>query len=356
MKQIPLRGLTLPRLQELVHELELEPYRARQIFSWTHGRGITDMSGMTNISKEVRARLVERFSLSPLEVDTIQSAAGGTEKLRLRCNDGALIETVLIPDGDKITQCLSSQVGCGLGCRFCATATMGLKRGLKTEEITGQMYAARERLPEGSRISNLVFMGMGEPMNNLDAVLDAVEILCTDLGANFSPRRITISTAGVVPGIQELGKRMPQVGLAISLNATTDEVRSELMPVNKRYPLPRRRRITFEYVLIKGINDSLADAGRIPALLHKIRAKVNLIAYNPGPAEESRVVRRRDSDQSSPALTSAGGVAHRSRATSMRSLRAYPANAMTRRSTDRNSCDGPLEFLPPSWIPDYVNK
>ncbi len=366
MKQIPLRGLTLPRLQELVHELELEPYRARQIFSWTHGRGITDMSGMTNISKEVRARLVERFSLSPLEVDTIQSAAGGTEKLRLRCNDGALIETVLIPDGDKITQCLSSQVGCGLGCRFCATATMGLKRGLKTEEITGQMYAARERLPEGSRISNLVFMGMGEPMNNLDAVLDAVEILCTDLGANFSPRRITISTAGVVPGIQELGKRMPQVGLAISLNATTDEVRSELMPVNKRYPLaalfkalrryplPRRRRITFEYVLIKGINDSLADAGRIPALLHKIRAKVNLIAYNPGPAEESRVVRRRDSDQSSPALTSAGGVAHRSRATSMRSLRAYPANAMTRRSTDRNSCDRPLGRPDPGRVEEFA--
>lgn len=299
MDRIPLRGIPLPRLEELVLDHGLEPYRARQIFSWVHGRGVTDLMEMTNLSKEARARLAERFHAEPLQEDAALVAQDGTEKLRLRCPGGDLIETVLIPDGDKITQCLSSQVGCGLGCRFCATATMGLKRGLRTEEITGQVYAGRERIPDGARISNLVFMGMGEPMNNLDAVLEAVEILCTDLGANLSPRRITISTAGVLPGITELGRRMPQVGLAISLNATTDAVRSELMPVNRRYPLaalfrvlrdyplPRRRRITFEYVLIRDRNDSLADARRLPKLLHGLRSKVNLIAYNPGPAERT---------------------------------------------------------------------
>ncbi len=298
MERLPLRGLTLPRLEELVLEMGLEPYRARQIFSWVHGRGVTDTAEMTNLSKAARASLGSRFSLEELTQDAALSAEDGTEKLRLQCEDGSLIETVLIPDGDKVTQCVSSQVGCGLGCRFCATATMGLKRGLRTEEITGQVYAGRKRLAAEARVNNLVFMGMGEPMNNLDAVLEAVEILCTDLGANFSPRRITISTAGVVPGIVELGRRMPQVGLAISLNATTDDVRTRLMPVNKRYPLdqlfralrdyplPRRRRITFEYVLIRDVNDSLADARRIPGLLHGIRSKVNLIAYNPGPAEQ----------------------------------------------------------------------
>jgi 23S rRNA (adenine2503-C2)-methyltransferase len=170
---------------------------------------------------------------------------------------------------------------------------MGRARDLTPGEIVDQVYRARALLEEGGRISNLVFMGMGEPMNNLEAVLAAVEILCTDAGANFSPRRITISTAGVVPGIAALGRRAPQVGLAVSLNATTDEVRARLMPINRRwpleallgalrrYPLPRRRRVTFEYVLLAGINDSPEDARRIPRLLDRIPAKINLIAFNP---------------------------------------------------------------------------
>ncbi len=298
---IDIRALTLARLQELVRdELELPPFRARQIFSWVHGRGATATDVMTDLSKELRARLAGQLDLTPLALDAEAAAEDGTRKLRLRCADDACIETVLIPDEArvKITQCLSTQVGCGLGCRFCSTAGMGLARNLGAGEIVDQVYRARALLADDQRVSNLVFMGMGEPMNNLDAVLTAVEILCEDLGANFSPRRITISTAGVVPGIERMGRRARNVGLAVSLNATTDEVRSRLMPVNRRwplnallgalrrYPLPRRRRITFEYVLIRGINDSLADARHIPRLLDRIPAKVNLIAYNPGPGQK----------------------------------------------------------------------
>lgn len=242
--------------------------------------------------------MAQRVDLSPLDIDGDVTSADGTRKLRLLLRDGQAVETVLIPDGDKLTQCLSTQVGCALGCTFCATATMGLGRNLEPGEMVDQVYRARALLPEQARVSNLVFMGMGEPLNNLDRVLRAIDILCTDLGANLSPRRITVSTAGVVPRIAELGRRNRNVGLAVSLNATTDAVRDRLMPINKRwplgrlmealrrFPLPRRRRITFEYVLIKGINDSEQDARRLPGLLSGIRSKVNLIPYNPCRADE----------------------------------------------------------------------
>ena len=297
---VDVRSLPLEKLQQLVQELGLPPFRARQIFAWVHGRGATSTSVMTNLSRELRAELAQKISLDALQLDGEARSEDGTHKLRLRCGDGVLVETVLIPDEErsKITQCLSTQVGCGLGCRFCSTASMGISRNLGAGEIVDQVYRGRELLPDGARVSNLVFMGMGEPMNNLDNVLCAVQILCEDLGANFSPRRITISTAGVVPGIEKMGRRARNVGLAVSLNATTDEVRSRLMPVNRRwplavllatlrrFPLPRRRRITFEYVLLAGINDSRADARRIPRLLDRIPSKVNLIPYNPGPTQQ----------------------------------------------------------------------
>ncbi len=302
-KPIVLRGLNLVEVEALVRELGLPAYRAAQVFAWVHGKGVSSTEPMTNLSKALRERLAQHVDLTPLDLDLEQRSEDGTRKLRLRCADGALIETVLIPDGDKLTQCISSQVGCGLGCRFCATATRGFARDLTTAEIVDQVYRARALVVQQgeapARTSNLVFMGMGEPLNNLDHVLKAVTILCTDLGANFSPRRITISTAGVVPGIDALGQRMPQVGLAVSLNATSDAVRTKLMPVNKRwplqalmaalrrYPLPRRRRITFEYVMLAGINDSAADAKRIPQLLDGIPAKINLIAYNPHPGADA---------------------------------------------------------------------
>lgn len=298
---VELRGLTLPELERLVVEAwRLPRFRARQIFSWVHGRGVTSTDAMTDLAKDLRGELAGRVSLAPLSLESELSSADGTRKLGLRLGDGARIETVLIPEGDKVTQCLSTQVGCGLGCRFCATASMGLLRSLGPGEIVDQVYRARALLPDGRRISNLVFMGMGEPLNNLDSVLAAVEILCADIGANFSPRRVTISTAGVVPGIEALGRRNRHVGLAVSLNATTDAVRDELMPVNRRwplaelmaalrrYPLPKRRRITFEYVLIAGLNDTAADARRLVQLLNGIRAKVNLIPYNPARESELR--------------------------------------------------------------------
>jgi len=295
-RPLHVRDLTLPELQAWVHDQGLPGFRARQIFSWVHGRGARSTAVMTDLAKELRVRLARQLDLTPLAVDAVQRAGDGTRKARLRCRDGALVETVLIPDGQKVTQCLSSQVGCGLGCTFCATATMGMRRNLTTGEILDQVYRAHSLLTPGERVSNLVFMGMGEPMNNLTAVLHAVEILCTDIGQNFSPRRITISTAGVVPGIDALGRQNPAVGLAVSLNATNDTVRSRLMPVNRRwslarlmealrrYPLPRRRRITMEYVLIHGVNDSPADARALPGLLDRLKVKVNLISYNPGPA------------------------------------------------------------------------
>ncbi len=296
---IELRGLTLAEVEALVKELGLPRFRAQQIFSWVHEHGAISSASMTNLPKEIRSLLAEKTTLVPLELVGELSAEDGTRKLQLRCPDGSVIETVLIPEEDKLTQCLSTQVGCGLGCRFCATATMGFIRNLIVGEIADQVYRARLLLPPGQRISNLVLMGMGEPMNNLDHVLSAIEILCSGMGVNFSTRRVTISTAGVVPGIVELGRRAPQVGLAVSLNATTDEIRNQLMPVNHRwplrvlmetlrhYPLPRRRRITFEYVLLAGLNDTPADAKRLPRLLQGIRAKMNLIRCNPGCSVES---------------------------------------------------------------------
>ena len=300
---IDLRSLTLPQLQQVIGDLGLASYRATQVFSWIHGHGVTSTEPMTNLSKALRNQLADRADLTPLTVDRIQRSSDGTIKLALRCHDGLAVESVLIPQEDRLTQCISSQVGCALGCRFCATATMGIKRNLTPGEIVDQVYRGREELADDQRVSNLVFMGMGEPMANLDNVLTAVEILCTDIGANFSPRRITISTVGLVPGIAELGRRARQVGLAISLHATTDEVRDKLLPINRRYnlarlfdalrayPLPRRRRITFEYVLLAGINDGDADARRLPRLLDGIPSKVNLLPYNPSRPDQPDLLR-----------------------------------------------------------------
>lgn len=292
LTSVEIRGLTLAEVEVLVKGFGVPLFRARQIFSWVHARGVTSTEEMTDLPKELRHRLAEQLILAPLQLDQEITAEDGTRKLRLRCADNAAIETVLIPDEGKLTQCLSSQVGCALGCRICATASMGFKRHLKAAEIVDQVYRARALIGDRQKISNLVFMGMGEPMNNLDNVLTAIDILCSGFGADFSSRRITVSTAGVVPGIIELGRRARQIGLAVSLNATTDEIRNQLMPINRRwplsvllealrsYPLPRRRRITFEYVLIKGVNDSPSDAKRLPKLLDRIPAKINLIPYN----------------------------------------------------------------------------
>jgi 23S rRNA (adenine2503-C2)-methyltransferase len=303
-----LRDLDLEALRTIVTDLGQPGYRADQVFAWIHREGATSLTQMTNVPKSLRLALAEQLELTTLEVDQVAESADGTKKMRLLCADGMAIESVLIPGEGKLTQCLSTQVGCALGCAFCATATMGIKRNLSAAEIVDQVYRGAAQLDrsKGERISNLVYMGMGEPMANLDQVLQSISLLCQDKGADFSPRRVTVSTAGLVPGIEEMGKRAPNVGLAISLHATTDKLRSELMPVNRRwplaklmatlraYPLPRRRRITFEYVLLDGINDDLADARRLVKLISGIPAKVNLLPYNPTRPDQPQLMRPSD--------------------------------------------------------------
>ncbi len=295
-----IRSLSLEETTALAVELGHSTYRGEQLWRWVHGKGIRSLSEMGNIPAALRAELDEPTSL---EMTEVQRSVDGTRKLGLKTHDGRSIETVLIPDGDKMTQCISSQVGCALDCQFCATAKLGLLRNLEVGEIVDQVYLARRLLADEmprQRITNLVFMGMGEPLQNFDRVTKAISILTHELGVNLSHRRITVSTVGLVTGIEKLGRLESRPNLAISLNATTDEVRNQIMPINKRFPLARllaairdyplepRRRITFEYVLLDGVNDSDEDAARLPSLLAGIRSKVNLIPWNPHPGAPYR--------------------------------------------------------------------
>jgi 23S rRNA (adenine2503-C2)-methyltransferase len=291
-----LRSLTLAELGEWVQSaLGEKRFRADQIFRWVHGRRVKSFGEMTDLSAGLRERLAEVAFLDGVALDEIQTAADGTRKLRLRTNEGAAIESVLIPSDHKLTQCISSQVGCAVDCKFCATATLGFGRNLTAGEIVSQVYLAQELLPEGQRITNLVYMGMGEPLHNYDEVMRSIRILNDDRGAKMSPRKITLSTAGLVSGLEKLGREEVRPNLAVSLNATTDVVRDVIMPINKkwnietllaaidRFPLEHRRRVTFEYVLLAGVNDSLEDAARLVKLLGKRPCKVNLIPWNPHP-------------------------------------------------------------------------
>lgn len=317
-----LRSLTPDELGARVAAAGQPRFRTEQIFRWLHGHNAASVDAMTNVPRALRDKLGQDLPLRPLTLDTEQVAADGTRKMRFTTHDGRNIESVLIPEErhsagsshddqaldlavlggdaaparDKLTLCVSSQVGCALDCAFCATATLGFGRHLSAGEIVQQIYIAAERA--GRRPTNLVFMGMGEPLHNLQNVIRAFHILIHPWGAGFSPRRITVSTAGQVPGIGELGKLSPAPNLAISLNATTDEVRDRLMPINRKwpiaellraaraFPLAHGRKVTFEYVLLAGVNDSDADAERLPRLLKGMDCMVNLIPWNPfsGPA------------------------------------------------------------------------
>ena len=290
-----LRRLSRPELLAFVREIGESPFRADQLFRWIHLLGATSFSGMTDLSKGLRTKLETTATLEPLAIDVVQESLDGTRKLRLCTRDGHAIESVLIPDGEKLTQCISSQVGCALDCTFCATATMGFGRNLDAGEIVDQVYRARTILPPGRRITNLVFMGMGEPLHNFVEVERSLAILMDDSGANFSCRKITVSTAGLVPGIEKLGRLPMGPNLAISLNASDDPTRDLLMPINKKwpiralldavraYPLDRRRRVTFEYVLLDGITDRDEDAARLAKLLRGLKCKVKIIPWNPHP-------------------------------------------------------------------------
>lgn len=269
-------------------------YRAGQVLSWIYRRGATEFAAMSNLPHDLRAALAAQFVIPRLLPAVVKRAADGTRKLLFALDARAAIESVLIPDPPRLTLCISSQAGCGMGCAFCATARLGLVRSLSAAEIVGQVLAARGELHAGEQVSNIVFMGMGEPLANYDEVIQAIEILTAEWGLGLSARRITVSTVGLVPAMARLVQDTA-VNLAVSVSATTDGQRVRLMPVNRRYPLetlltmcralpiPQRRRITFEYVMLAGVNDSVEDADRLVRLLHGIRAKVNLIPFNAFP-------------------------------------------------------------------------
>ncbi len=287
------KALTLPELEEIVAAWGHPPYRARQLLKWVY-KGAKSFAEMTDLAKPFREQLAAQAVLSRLDLEAQQASADGTRKFRWRLEDGEAIESVLIPEGDHYTLCLSSQAGCAQGCRFCLTARQGFRRNLRVSEIVNQVLEVKALLPEELPLTNLVFMGMGEPLANFAALVKAVQILEAPWGLNFSARRVTVSTVGLAPLIPRLGETV-RVNLTISLNAVDEATRSAIMPVNDRYPLrevlaacrkfplPRHRRLTFAYVLLKGVNDSLAEARELVRLLKGFRAKVNLIPFNPHP-------------------------------------------------------------------------
>ncbi|HET6412668.1 MAG TPA: 23S rRNA (adenine(2503)-C(2))-methyltransferase RlmN [Anaeromyxobacter sp.] len=295
-----LRGLPLPVLSELLASLGEKPYRARQLFRWLHQRGAAGLDEMTDLARPLRAELSAKTRLTTLERAEERRSDDGTIKWAFRTEDQKLVESVYLPEPERKTLCLSTQVGCAVGCTFCLTATMGLARNLTAGEIVDQVHRANRRLlelgeGEGPRpLTNLVFMGMGEPLANYPNLKLALELLLSEDGPHFSHRHVTVSTSGLVPQIARIGAET-QVKLAVSLNATTDAQRDALMPLNRRYPLAKLlaacrafpakngRRITFEYVLLGGVNDSLEDARRLAGLVRGIPAKVNLIPYNENP-------------------------------------------------------------------------
>lgn len=293
MEPLNLKEATIEELEGLVRTLGEPSYRALQIAQWVYLKGATSAEEMTNLSKTLRARLAEVAGLPSLEVLQRVESSDGTVKYLFALPDGEAIEAVVIPEGKRLTLCLSTQVGCRFSCAFCRTAEMGLRRSLEAWEIVDQYLACRFRL--GHPITNLVFMGMGEPLDNYGPVTKACRIMADERLMQISPRRITVSTVGLVPAITALMDEGLGVNLAVSLAATTDEARNELTPVGKRYSLddlfgtlgalelPKRRRITIEYVLLGGLNDSHQDARRLAKLLHGLKCKVNVIPFNPYP-------------------------------------------------------------------------
>ncbi|WP_129126070.1 23S rRNA (adenine(2503)-C(2))-methyltransferase RlmN [Geomonas oryzae] len=287
MEKTDIKNLTLQELEAYISGLGKERFRAKQIFKWLYQMDAMDFDEMTNVSKEFRAVLKERAEISNLIPEAVEASADGTRKYLFRLKDGSAVESVLIPDEGRNTLCISSQVGCAMKCAFCLTGTFGLDRNLTTAEIVNQVCAVKREHP----VNNIVFMGMGEPLHNLSGVIPAVKILTDPDGFQLSTRKVTVSTSGLVPEMAELGRGCT-VNLAVSLNATTDEVRDRIMPVNRRYPLkellaackafplPSRRWITMEYVMIRDLNDTLDDAKRLVRLISNIPSKVNLIPFN----------------------------------------------------------------------------
>ncbi len=292
-ERVNLIGLDRNTLESWFQEIGEKSYRARQILKWIHARGVVDFSAMTDLSKSLRARLKDEACLDLPQIVRTQVSQDGTTKWLMALEDGNQIETVFIPEANRGTLCVSSQVGCALNCAFCATARQGFSRNLATAEIIGQVWQAHRNLEQG-KITNVVLMGMGEPLLNFDAVIPALNLMMDDLAYGLAKRRVTVSTAGLVPAIDKLAG-CSDASLAVSLHATTDEVRNQLVPINRKYPLSQLleacdrfiqnerqqgRKITWEYVMIDGVNDSVADARRLVRLLSHIPSKINLIPFN----------------------------------------------------------------------------
>lgn len=292
--KINIKNLGLEELKETLEGLGLKGYRAEQVRKWLYQKQAATFDDMTNVSADNREKLAARFELPCLSIQKMQLSEDGTRKYLINLPDGKAIESVLIPSEDRNTLCVSSQVGCAMDCQFCLTATMGFLRNLSVFEIVEQVGAVIRDLKGSVRISNLVFMGMGEPLANTGNLYKALEILLDPLGFNFSRQHITVSTSGLAPQIEKFGDATP-VKLAVSLNATTDEVRDKIMPINQKYPLdrlfdslrkmhlPKRNRITFEYVMLHDVNDTMDDAKRLVKILSTLKAKINLIPFNPFP-------------------------------------------------------------------------
>lgn len=285
-------GCSEQTLQQLFSDWGVPAYRVGQVFSWIYHHHVRQFDQMTNLSKELRARLADHFVISLPRIAAKTHSKDGSIKYLFELDNGSQIESIWMPDKARNTLCISSQVGCRLACSFCLTATLGLKGNLSASEIIGQYMAVNDDLPEEDRVTNVVMMGMGEPLDNYDEVCQALRLMVSPQGIRLPNRKVTLSTSGLVDRIRQFARENIHVNLAISLNATEDSTRDQIMPINKKYPiktlmnclkeypLKPTRRITFEYVLLKGINDFDEDAVRLGKLLNGIPAKINLIPFN----------------------------------------------------------------------------
>ena len=292
MSKTDIFSLTLEEMRDWFEQMGEKSFHANQVFRWLYVQRVKSFDEMTNLSKSLREKLKDKAFFGEIKIDFSASSKDGTTKIRYKLSDGEMIESVLIPDGKRLTICISSQVGCAVGCKFCYTAKMGIRRNLTTSEIVNQVLYAMEL--DGVNITNIVFMGMGEPLNNFDNVVRASKIFLDDRGLNFSKKKVVVSTSGIVDKILKLRENVP-VRLALSLNASGDVQRNELIPINKKwnidsliktlnaFPLDPREVITIEYVIIKNVNDTLKDAENVLNILKKIglnRVKVNIIPFN----------------------------------------------------------------------------
>jgi len=300
--KVNLLGMTRAQLEAFFGEIGEKKFRAQQVMKWMHHQGVRDFQAMTNLGKGLRDRLESCAEITPPQIESQQDSADGTRKWAIKVDGGALVEAVLIPEGDRATLCVSSQVGCSLDCKFCSTGKQGFQRDLTAAEIIGQVWLAINsydgwQAGKGRVVTNVVMMGMGEPLLNFDNVVSSMDLMCDDLAYGLSKRKVTLSTSGVVPALDRLAE-LSDVSLAVSLHAPNDTIRNEIVPINRRYPIAklldsarayidaqtdRKRVVTIEYTLLAGVNDQVEHAHELAALLKDYPCKINLIPFNDFP-------------------------------------------------------------------------